>query len=95
MRSSRTAGGSRSSTRTTATPQDERIVYDDGYDASNATLFEGIQFPGVTDPDLIWKHGRFHIAQARLRPEKITLSVGWENLSAPAAIASPSPMTCC
>jgi predicted phage tail protein len=59
---------------------DERIVYDDGYDSSNATLFEGIQFTGVTDPDLIWKHGRFHIAQSRLRPEKISLSVGWENL---------------
>lgn len=59
---------------------DERIVYDDGYSASNATLFEGIEFPGVTDTDLIWKHGRFHIAQSRLRPEKITLSVGWEQL---------------
>lgn len=60
--------------------QDERIVYDDGYTSANATLFEGLQFPGVTDPDLIWKHGRFHIAQNRLRPEKISLSVGWEHL---------------
>jgi hypothetical protein len=60
--------------------QDERIVYDDGYDASNATLFEGLEFEGVTDPGLIWKHGRFHIAQSRLRPEKIQLSVGWEHL---------------
>jgi hypothetical protein len=60
--------------------QDERIVYDDGFDATNATLFEGIQFPGVTDPALIWKHGRFQIAQSRLRPEKISLSVGWEHL---------------
>lgn len=59
---------------------DERIVYDDGFDSTNATLFEGIQFPGVTDPALIWKHGRFHIAQSRLRPEKISLNVGWENL---------------
>ncbi|EJN15682.1 hypothetical protein PMI42_00699 [Bradyrhizobium sp. YR681] len=62
--------------------QDERIVYDDGYDSSNATLFEGLEFPGVTDPDLIWKHGRFHIAQSRLRPEKLSLSVGWEHLVA-------------
>jgi len=59
---------------------DERIVYDDGYDETNATLFEGLEFPGVTDPGLIWKHGRFHIAQSRLRPEKISLSVGWEHL---------------
>jgi hypothetical protein len=60
--------------------QDERIVYDDGYDETNATLFEAIEFPGVTDPDLIWKLGRRHIAQSRLRPEKITLKVGWEQL---------------
>lgn len=60
--------------------QDERIVYDDGYSSSNATLFEGIEFPGVTKPSLIWKHGRFHIAQSRLRPEKLSLSTGWENL---------------
>lgn len=59
---------------------DERIVYDDGYDATNATLFEGIQFPGVTDPALIWKHGRYHIAQARLQPEKVSINAGWENL---------------
>jgi len=60
--------------------QDERIVYDDGYDAETATRFEGIEFPGVTDPDLIWRHGRFHIAQARLRPELFTLSVDFEGL---------------
>ena len=60
--------------------EDERIVYDDGYDESNATLFEGLQFPGVTDPDQIWKLGRRHIAQNRLRPEKLSLSVGWDHL---------------
>lgn len=59
---------------------DERAVYDDGWDETSATLFEGIEFPGVTDPDLIWKHGRMHIAQSRLRPENNTLNVGWEHL---------------
>jgi hypothetical protein len=61
--------------------QDERIVYDDGYGPHNATRFESIEFPGVTDPDLIWKHGRYHIAQARLRPETYTLSVDMEHLA--------------
>jgi len=60
--------------------EDERIVYDDGYSASNATRFEGLEFPGVTNPDLIWKHGRFHLAQLRLRPETVTLNVDFENL---------------
>ena len=59
---------------------DERIVYDDGWDETSATLFEGIQFEGVTDPDAIWKHGRYRIADARLRPENVTLNVGWEHL---------------
>ena len=59
---------------------DERVVYDDGYNASNATKFEGLDFPGVTDPDLIWKHGRYHIAQLRLQREVYTLNADWENL---------------
>lgn len=49
--------------------QDERIVYDDGYDENSATKFEGLEFPGITNADLIWKFGRYQIAQARLRPE--------------------------
>lgn len=62
--------------------QDERLVYDDGYDASNATKFEGIDFAGVTDPDLIWRHGRYHIAQARLRRETYELDTDFEHLVA-------------
>lgn len=60
--------------------QDERIVYDDGYDETNATKFEGLEFAGVTNRDLIWKHGRYHIAQIRLRPEKYSFNAGLENL---------------
>jgi hypothetical protein len=59
---------------------DERVVYDDGFDASNATKFEGISFDGVTDTDLIWKHGRYHIAQARLQRETYTLTTDFEHL---------------
>jgi hypothetical protein len=60
--------------------QDERVVYDDGYNETNATLFEGLEFPGVTKPSLIWKHGRYHIAQLRLRPATYTLQTDWEHL---------------
>lgn len=60
--------------------QDERVVYDDGYDETNATRFEGLEFPGVTDPDLIWKFGRYHIAQLRLRRETYNLSTDFEHL---------------
>lgn len=59
---------------------DERIVYDDGYDEDNATLFEGLEIPGVTDPDLIWRHGRYHIASARLRPEVFSWNMDFEHI---------------
>lgn len=60
--------------------KDELIVYDDDYNESNATIFESLEFPGVTNPDLIWKHGRYYIAQARLRPETYTLNMDFEHL---------------
>lgn len=60
--------------------QDERIVYDDGYDETNATKFESIEFPGITNRDLAWKFGRYHIAQARLRPQTYTFNADFEHL---------------
>lgn len=59
---------------------DERIIYDTGYSEANATRFEGLEFPGVTSPDNIWRHGRFHLAQARLRPETYSFLTDFENL---------------
>ena len=49
--------------------EDERIVYDDGYSEVNATKFETLSLVGVTNSDAAWKHGRYHIASVRLRPE--------------------------
>ncbi|MBX5303119.1 hypothetical protein HJB93_28465 [Rhizobium sp. NLR12b] len=59
---------------------DERVVHDDGYDEDNATKFEGIDFSGVTDKDLIWKHGRYHLAQLRLQRETYSLDTDFEHL---------------
>lgn len=66
--------------RTNGYLNDERVVYDDGYSAANATKFEGIGFDGVTDPDLIWRHGRYHIAQLRLQRETYSLQTDFEHL---------------
>ena len=60
--------------------EDERIVYRPGYTAANATVFEQMEFPGVTDTDAIWKHARFHLAQMLLRPAVFTLYVDFEGL---------------
>ncbi len=59
---------------------DDRIVYDDGYDENNATLFEQIELPGITHPRTVYRFGRFHLAQLRLRPDTYTLNVDAEHL---------------
>lgn len=61
---------------------DERIVYADGYNKNTATKFEGIEFPGVTDPDLVWVHAREHFASLILRPERHSLYMDAEHLAA-------------
>lgn len=60
--------------------RDERIVYADGYSEDNATVFESMQFFGVTDSEQIWKHGRYQIAVGKLRPEIYELGTDIENL---------------
>lgn len=62
--------------------QDERIVYDDGYSEATATKFEGLELFGCTSRDLAWRHGRYWLAAARLRPETYTLGVDVESLVA-------------
>lgn len=61
--------------------EDEVIVYDDGFSSSNATIIERLEFKGVTNSDLAWKFGRYHIAQARLRPETYTVMMDFEHLT--------------
>ena len=62
--------------------QDERIVYDDGYDETNATEFETLELQSCTNADLAFKTARRHIAAIRLRPETHTFMLDIENLSA-------------
>ena len=60
---------------------DERRVYKDGYSDANATLFETLELPGVTDSDQIYKLGRFRISQAILQPERWTFKQDIEYLT--------------
>jgi hypothetical protein len=59
--------------------QDEMFVYDDGYTVENAKMFESLEFPGVTKPSTIYKHGRYHLASLRLRREQYVLSSNFEH----------------
>lgn len=64
--------------------RDELTVYADGYDIATATEFETLDLPGVviTEDDMDegngWRLGRYHLAQAILRPEQYEFNVDWE-----------------
>lgn len=60
--------------------QDKVRVYDDGYSASNATLFETLELPYTTDATQAWKRGRRAMFTARLRPEIYSLETDIEHV---------------
>lgn len=62
--------------------QDERVVYDDGYDELNATVYETLEYQSCDNPILAFKHGRRHIATSRLQPESHSWMMDVENLIA-------------
>jgi sulfur carrier protein ThiS len=60
---------------------DEYRVYRDGYNDDNATKFETLNLLGVTDPDQIYRLGRWRIAQALNQPERWTFKQDMEFLT--------------
>ncbi len=61
--------------------QEEFIVYADGYDADNATLFESTTMFGSTTSDSVWKLGRYYHAVGELQArESWVISVDVEYL---------------
>lgn len=60
--------------------QNERLVFADGYDETNATEFETLELPGVTSGEEAHKHGRYHLAVGKLRPEVHELNTDIEHL---------------
>ncbi len=63
--------------------RDERIVYADGYDDTTATYLPTVNPTGITNKDHVWRFGRFHLAQAKLRRELWLLETSLEYLVAP------------
>lgn len=60
---------------------DEVIVYNDGYNESNATLYERLQFESCTNYDLAYWYGRRYFATALLQPETHSFKMDFENLT--------------
>lgn len=58
----------------------DRIVYNDGFSASNADYFESIDLPLCTRSEQAWRDGRYFIAQGRLRPETFSITADIEHL---------------
>ncbi|MCF7947203.1 MAG: hypothetical protein K9M94_01275, partial [Spirochaetia bacterium] len=65
---------------------DERIVYDEGYNAygsgglTPASRFQKVDGWGITSPEQAWKTGRYMLAVTRLRPEIFSINVDIEHL---------------
>lgn len=60
--------------------QDERIIPFEDYTEETATEYEGLEFTGVTDPDLIFKHAKYFEAVTKLRPETYKFHADIEHL---------------
>lgn len=58
----------------------ERLVFDEGFDETNATEYETLEAKGVTNADQAFKYGKFHLAQQRLRPERYTFNQDVQHL---------------
>lgn len=58
----------------------EVLVYDSGYDANNATEIDDLSTFACTGQEQAYRFGKYSLAQARLRKEKISIQVDFENL---------------
>ena len=69
---------------------DELLVFDDGFSEDGAdgttiaSKYEVHRIPGQTNPRTLWRHGRFILANGRLRTERVQRSLDWEYLGAKA-----------
>ncbi|HXK71969.1 MAG TPA: host specificity factor TipJ family phage tail protein, partial [Clostridia bacterium] len=62
----------------------EFLVYADGYGTGSgdtpATYIQTLDLKGITNSNLIWKQGRFHLAQQQLRPETYSIETDIDNI---------------
>lgn len=52
--------------------QSERLVFNDGYTAENATKYETLSLTGITDARQVWADARYFLAVSKLRPRRFT-----------------------
>lgn len=59
---------------------DEAMIYNYGYTKDNATIFEELHLPGVTNLEQAKFMARWHLAQLKLRPERYSINTDFEYL---------------
>jgi hypothetical protein len=60
--------------------REETFVFADGYDAMSATKIESLDLMGVVRGPQVWRQGRYFLAAAVLRKERMSLETDVENL---------------
>lgn len=60
--------------------KNEIMVYNDGYDITNAEIFEDLETLGITDYWQAWRYGRYMMAQGIHRSETFTVRMDIENI---------------
>ena len=58
----------------------EIMFYDQGYDEDTATEFDELSTFACTNYEQAWRFGRYMLAQARLRKERISIQVDFEHI---------------
>lgn len=61
--------------------RDERVVYNDGYSAENATKFDTLDMFGVTNPEQVYRLGRYNLAAMILRPEVYSFDTSTDHIA--------------
>ncbi len=60
--------------------QGQITVYSDGFDSTNALVFDELESFACTNAEQAWRFGRYMMAQNLLRQESINITVDFENL---------------
>lgn len=56
-------------------------AFDDGYDETNSSKYEVLNYIGISKKDQAWREGRYQLAQAKLRPEEMQVEMDIEHLN--------------
>jgi len=60
----------------------EILVYRDGYGPANASLFDTLELPGITDATTAWRTGRRRLKELETRRDHVAFTAGIDHMAA-------------